>query len=121
MPASFAFRTAALGHDATGKFAENAAYPGPSIRSGGVATGYPERWLRSAGSHENHDASKIYGNVSDAPYLNANVIPQAAIANQFRDQFPIAAPAALIAGNGNRGSATLIRARHRAVRGGASR
>jgi hypothetical protein len=38
---------------------------------------------------ENHDASQIYGNTTDAPYINNTLIPSYAHATNFNDELPI--------------------------------
>src|SRR6185369_9316505 len=37
---------------------------------------------------ENHDANQIYGNTTDAPYINNTLIPQYAHATNFNDELP---------------------------------
>jgi hypothetical protein len=37
---------------------------------------------------ENHDASQIYGNTTNAPYINNTLIPQYAHATNFNDELP---------------------------------
>src|SRR3954466_16413359 len=37
---------------------------------------------------ENHDASQIYGNTTDAPYINNTLIPSYAHATNFNDELP---------------------------------
>jgi len=37
---------------------------------------------------ENHDASQIYGNTTDAPYINGTLIPAYAHATNFNDELP---------------------------------
>src|SRR5262245_60051061 len=37
---------------------------------------------------ENHDASQIYGNTTNAPYINNTLIPQYARASNFGDELP---------------------------------
>jgi hypothetical protein len=37
---------------------------------------------------ENHDASQIYGNTTDAPYINSTLIPSYARATNFNDELP---------------------------------
>jgi hypothetical protein len=37
---------------------------------------------------ENHDASQIYGNTTNAPYINNTLIPQYAKASNFNDELP---------------------------------
>src|SRR5258707_8279677 len=37
---------------------------------------------------ENHDASQIYGNTTDAPYINNTLLPSYAHATNFNDELP---------------------------------
>ncbi|HEX3528764.1 MAG TPA: alkaline phosphatase family protein [Thermoanaerobaculia bacterium] len=37
---------------------------------------------------ENHDASEIYGNTTDAPYINGTLLPSYAHATNFNDELP---------------------------------
>ncbi|HEX7480785.1 MAG TPA: hypothetical protein VF331_23490 [Polyangiales bacterium] len=37
---------------------------------------------------ENHDANQIYGNTTDAPYINNTLIPAYARATNFNDELP---------------------------------
>src|SRR3954452_13564600 len=37
---------------------------------------------------ENHDSSQIYGNTTDAPYINNTLIPSYAHATNFNDELP---------------------------------
>ena len=39
-------------------------------------------------SMENHDASQIYGNTTDAPYINNTLIPSYARSTNFKDELP---------------------------------
>jgi hypothetical protein len=41
---------------------------------------------------ENHDARDIYGNTTDAPYINNTLIPQYAIATNFSDELAASIP-----------------------------
>src|SRR5262249_42941523 len=41
---------------------------------------------------ENHDASQIYGNTTNAPYINNTLIPQYAKASNFGDELPTSLP-----------------------------
>lgn len=43
-------------------------------------------------SMENCDASMIYGNVTDAPYINATLMPSGARSANFRDELPLEIP-----------------------------
>src|SRR5262245_23482344 len=41
---------------------------------------------------ENHDASQIYGNAVDAPYITGTLVPSFARATNFTDELPLAVP-----------------------------
>jgi len=41
---------------------------------------------------ENHDASQIYGNAADAPYITGTLVPSFARATAFTDELPLAIP-----------------------------
>jgi phosphatidylinositol-3-phosphatase len=41
---------------------------------------------------ENHDASQIYGNTTDAPYINGTLLPAYAHATNFNDELPSSIP-----------------------------
>jgi hypothetical protein len=61
--------------------------PGGGGADGGTVTGSVIKYVFVI-AMENQDASRIYGNATDAPYINATLLAQYAHASNFNDELP---------------------------------
>ena len=78
--------------DASGPMGDaSSPAPGPEggAADGGQAAGVQHVFVIAM---ENHDSVEIYGDMTDAPYINGTLLPMAAHATNFTDELPIPIP-----------------------------
>jgi hypothetical protein len=82
------------GADGPGSSGEAGSPPGPGVDSGGGRDGATAGTIQHVFviAMENHDSTEIYGDTTDAPYINNTLVPMGAQATNFGDELALSVP-----------------------------